>query len=372
LNAPRKRVNSKAKIGPLFGAVDTMRANHHGSDHSSSQAYVDALTPVTAFISCGNNSYGHPGNRMLDALRAIVNPRGTGADIYIANNPCDTVQADGVTPTNYTGVLNSNGDVILHTTGAGTGYVITYSAGTNTYVAYGAAPQPPPAPTGLTATAGNAQVSLTWTASSGATSYKVKRSTVSGGPYTVIAPSVTATTYTDTGLTNGTTYFYVVSAVNTGGESPNSDQASATPTAPADPSQVVINEFLMAPNPSTDGEWVELYNPTATAIDISGLYIDDVANGGGAPKVIPAGTIIAVHGYYVMTFASGFLNNTGAESVRYLKIVGGVETVYDSYSYNLASTHYNQVFHRMGDGGAWCNTISSNVTKGAANPSTCP
>ena len=454
--------NIEAKIGPLFGAVDTMRANHHGSDHSTSQAYVNTLTPVTAWISCGANSYGHPGNRMLNALRNVVNPRGTGADIYIANNPCDTVQADGVTATNYAGVLNTNGDVVLHTTGAGTGYVIVYSAGTNTYVAYGAAPQPPPAPTGLTATAGNAQVSLSWTASTGATSYNVKRATATGGPYSVVASGVTGTTYTNTGLTNGTTYFYVASAMNAAGESPNSNEASATPTgppaaptgltatagnaqvslswmastgatsytvkrgtatggpytvvtsgvtattytntgltngatyfyvvsavngagespssneasatptAPPDPSRVVINEFSMAPNPSTDGEWVELYNPTATAIDISGLYIDDVANGGGAPKVIPAGTIIAAHGYYVMTFASGFLNNTGAESVRYLKIVGGVETVYDSYSYNLASTHYNQVFHRMGDGGAWCNTISLNVTKGTANPTTCP
>ena len=88
----------------------------------------------------------------------------------------------------------------------------------------------PPAPTGLTASAGNAQVSLSWNASSGATSYNVKRATVSGGPYTTIA-SPTTTSYTDTGLTNGTTYYYVVTAVNGAGESGNSNQASATPTA---------------------------------------------------------------------------------------------------------------------------------------------
>jgi hypothetical protein len=91
---------------------------------------------------------------------------------------------------------------------------------------------PPAAPTGLTATAGHAQVSLSWTASSGATSYNVKRATVTGGPYTTIATGVTATAFTDTGLANGTTYFYVVSAVNAGGESPNSNQAQATPIAP--------------------------------------------------------------------------------------------------------------------------------------------
>jgi hypothetical protein len=96
------------------------------------------------------------------------------------------------------------------------------------------APAAPSAPTNLTATAGNAQVALTWTASANATSYHVKRATVTGGPYTQIsAPSTT--NFTDTGLTNTTTYFYVVSALNTGGESANSTQASATPTAPAQP-----------------------------------------------------------------------------------------------------------------------------------------
>ena len=92
----------------------------------------------------------------------------------------------------------------------------------------------PAAPQNLAATPGNAQVSLTWSASSGATSYNVKRSTTSGGPYTTIA-SPTSTSFLDTGVVNGTTYFYVVSAVNAVGESPNSNQASATPSAPTIP-----------------------------------------------------------------------------------------------------------------------------------------
>jgi hypothetical protein len=89
---------------------------------------------------------------------------------------------------------------------------------------------PPSIPTGLTASAGNTQVSLTWSASSGATSYHVKRGTTSGGPYTQVA-APTTNTYTDTGLTNGTPYYYVVSAVNEGGESGNSSEASATPSS---------------------------------------------------------------------------------------------------------------------------------------------
>jgi fibronectin type 3 domain-containing protein len=88
---------------------------------------------------------------------------------------------------------------------------------------------PPSAPTGLVSTAGSASVSLTWNASSGATSYNVKRSTTSGSGYTTIS-SPSAAAYTDNTVTNGTTYYYVVTAVNTSGESGDSNQASATPT----------------------------------------------------------------------------------------------------------------------------------------------
>ena len=89
----------------------------------------------------------------------------------------------------------------------------------------------PPAPTGLMATPGNAQVSLTWNASLGTVSYNVYGSTSSGGPYSQIATGITTTSYTNMGLTNGTTYYYVVTAVNANGESGYSNQASATPTS---------------------------------------------------------------------------------------------------------------------------------------------
>jgi hypothetical protein len=91
----------------------------------------------------------------------------------------------------------------------------------------------PNAPTGLTANAGNAQVALNWTASSGATGYYVKRSTSSGSEAQIAA--IATTSYTDSGVTNGTTYYYVVSAYNSYGTSGNSNEVTATPTAPANP-----------------------------------------------------------------------------------------------------------------------------------------
>ena len=89
---------------------------------------------------------------------------------------------------------------------------------------------PPPAPTGLGATAGNAQVALTWTASSGATGYNVKRSETSGSGYATIG-TASVTNYTDSTAANGSTYYYVVSATNIVGESADSSpQVSATPS----------------------------------------------------------------------------------------------------------------------------------------------
>ncbi|MGD0258562.1 MAG: GH116 family glycosyl-hydrolase [Verrucomicrobiota bacterium] len=81
---------------------------------------------------------------------------------------------------------------------------------------------------GLTAAPGNTQVALTWTPALNATNYNLGRSATSGGPYATIA-SVSTTSYTDTNVVNGLTYFYVVTAVSGGVEAPNSNEASAMP-----------------------------------------------------------------------------------------------------------------------------------------------
>ena len=114
--------------------------------------------------------------------------------------------------------------------------------------------QPPAAPTNLAAVKGNGQVVLNWTGSAGATSYRVKRSTTNGGAYTTIATGIVPLNFTDSGLTNGTTYYYVVSAVNADGESPNSNQASATPSAPLTASAVFVRA-----DTATQGNWKGAY-----------------------------------------------------------------------------------------------------------------
>lgn len=91
---------------------------------------------------------------------------------------------------------------------------------------------PPTAPTRLTATGDNQHVALWWDFPGGADSYNVKRSATSGGPYTTIAANLVNNRFTDPELMSGTNYFYVVSAVNAGGESPNSAEATVNPPFP--------------------------------------------------------------------------------------------------------------------------------------------
>jgi hypothetical protein len=99
-------------------------------------------------------------------------------------------------------------------------------------------PTVPGAPS-LSASAGNAVVNLTWTApsdgGSAITSYKVYRGTVSGGE-TLLTTLGNVTSYSDTAVTNGTTYYYRVSAVNAVGEGAQSNEVSATPQNVAAPS----------------------------------------------------------------------------------------------------------------------------------------
>ncbi|WP_318152810.1 rhamnogalacturonan lyase family protein [Paenibacillus terricola] len=84
----------------------------------------------------------------------------------------------------------------------------------------------------LTGTAGTAQAALTWTASSGAASYKVQRSTASSSGFADLSGSLTALTYTDTTAAGGTTYYYRVVATNSAGTA-TSNTVSVTPASPS-------------------------------------------------------------------------------------------------------------------------------------------
>jgi beta-galactosidase len=99
-------------------------------------------------------------------------------------------------------------------------------------------------PGGLTGIPGDHQVVLSWSALPGATSYNLKRSLTSGGPYAIITTpgAVTETSFLDSTTANGTTYYYVISAatsISAAAETANSaKELSVTPSAPCTPAPV--------------------------------------------------------------------------------------------------------------------------------------
>ena len=129
----------------------------------------------------------------------------------------------------YTG--NTVGTVTISSTGYGT---FSVNGGSIALWVPQQSATPPATPTGLSATAiSYNRVNLAWTAASGATSYTVFRSTVSGGTFNSVGTSTT-NTYADTETAGSTTYYYKVSASNSGGSSAQTSQVSATtPAAPA-------------------------------------------------------------------------------------------------------------------------------------------
>lgn len=120
----------------------------------------------------------------------------------------------------------------------------------------------------LSATPGDSQVLLGWTAIGGAVSYNVKRALVTGGPYTTLG-IVTVANYADTDVTNDTEYFYVVSANNASGESANSNEASATPTS----SSVDLTGLVL---------WLDSNNITGSDEDSISVWPDSSGNGNDA------------------------------------------------------------------------------------------
>jgi beta-lactamase superfamily II metal-dependent hydrolase len=136
----------------------------------------------------------------------------------------------------------------------------------------------PNTPTNLIATPGNQQISLNWDAVAGSTGYNVKRSLVNGGPYTTIAPNIAPNSYTDTGLSNGTHYYYVVSALSGANESGNSNQADATPSAPP-PSGSLLKIYFVDIG---QGAGTLVVSPSGKS-----MLIDGGPTGQGNAKVIP-------------------------------------------------------------------------------------
>jgi polygalacturonase len=146
----------------------------------------------------------------------------------------------------YTGTLTGNAPT-LGSVPAGFNYA--FDTGTAGQVNLLVTSPAPSAPANLTAFGTNVLIDLQWSASAGATGYNLMRSTTNGGPYGLVA-STGVTNYSDAAVIPGTTYYYVVSATNTFGQSPNSIQAGAVPLPSLNPTnldfQISANQLQLS------------------------------------------------------------------------------------------------------------------------------
>jgi fibronectin type 3 domain-containing protein len=114
---------------------------------------------------------------------------------------------------------------------------VTYVYGRSLVIVRDAAPVAPTSLTGIVLSA--TQDSVKWNAGANARSYNLKRSLSASGPFTTIASRITQLQYMDTALSPSTTYYYVISALNSAGESANSTVLQLTTNALVTPASVL-------------------------------------------------------------------------------------------------------------------------------------
>jgi fibronectin type 3 domain-containing protein len=283
-----------------YYVVTAVNAGGESGFSSQASATPQALPPPPANLSAsaGNGQVAlawtaSSGAASYNLYRSTTNG-GTYAKVasgIVSTNTTDTGLTNGTTYYYVVTAVNTNGE---------SGYSSQASA----------TPQaPPPPPANLSAGAGNGQVALAWTASSGAASYNLYRSTTNGGTYAKVASGIVSTNTTDTGLTNGTTYYYVVTAVNTNGESGYSSQASATPQAPPPPPANLSagagnGQVSLAWTASLGAASYNLYRSTTNG----GPYVK-IASGIVSTNTTDTGLTNGTTYYYVVTAV-----NAGGES----------------------------------------------------------
>ncbi|HEY0747613.1 MAG TPA: DUF1800 family protein [Steroidobacteraceae bacterium] len=209
----------------------------------------------------------------------------------------------------------------------------------------------PSTPSGLTATAGIGQVTLVWASSTGATSYTVSRAAASAGPFSSVG-TATSTSFTDGSVTNGTTYYYVVSASNAAGSSAGSTAIAATPMAAPSLSRVqaarvlaqaafggsdadiqalqnqsngiqgwLAQQFAMPVNPPgqlSNVDWMQANNLISVMFDTTGVQSSLWRKLISSPDVLRQRIMLALTDLFVVNTGATQLTYRGAAAAYYL------------------------------------------------------
>jgi uncharacterized delta-60 repeat protein len=236
-------------------------------------------------------------------------PRGDSYNIYWSTSANVTTSGTKITgattPHTHTGLTN----------GTTYYYVVTAeniygeSAVSNEVSATPQASPPPSPPANVTATAGNGEATITWSAVTGATSYHIYWSTSPNVSTSDTKIAGTTSPYIHTGLSNGTAYYYVVTAENSHGESAVSNEASTTPQAVGQPPSPPTNVAAIAGNGSATISWDMVSGANAYAIYWSNnpnVTTSDAKIDGATPPYTHTGLANGTAYYYVVTAENSY------------------------------------------------------------------
>ncbi|BDI31714.1 hypothetical protein CCAX7_37650 [Capsulimonas corticalis] len=210
-----------------------------------------------------------------------------------------------------------------------------------------------PTATGITATAGNGQVTVSWTKPIAATGCDVLQATTSGGPYTTVAQNVSAGSWIDRDLNNGTAYYYVVAPVTAAARGANSTEANATPQEVIPTALPIItptsgdSKVSIAWTPVAGARRYNLYRSTGTAGAEGSIPYQVGLN--SSPYVDTAVTNGTIY-YYQMTAVNGAGegSNSGEISSMPQAATAPVTTLTSAQAIQIAQT--------------FCQTIGAPVT----------
>jgi autotransporter-associated beta strand protein len=188
----------------------------------------------------------------------------------------------------------------------------------------GVAPPPPAAPTMVSATPGNGQVTVYWNTAAGATSYHVKRGSTSASQTTIA--TVAGNSYVDTGLPNGITAYYAISGVNTGGESSNSTSIAIVPGSTVN---MTNSDAYGVTSFSSGANWSDGQTPSAAKNYVNQGYTLRTPTSGNS-AFAGSSLLLSSNGVFAMKTSSGSTITVGSSAVSALVMDNGLVSIFDS------------------------------------------
>ncbi|HJV35201.1 fibronectin type III domain-containing protein [Geomonas sp.] len=287
LTIPAGTTLTDASGNPVTGTISTsVSASAVASDLPHAAATLPTGNTLAAFADITLGTVKHFSQPVTLAINVTASGAKTGdaVTVYSFDSTNNTWTFAG------TYIVDANGNVSP---------IVTHLS---IWGVFKTATPPPVQPTGLTATAGDSQVTVSWNSVTGASSYNIYYGTAAGVTTAATKVSSSATSQLVTGLTDGTTYYFVVTALSANGESITSSEVSATPVLlpPVKPSGIIVSggdtQATVQWNSVTGATSYNIYYSTTSGQELSGTKIA----GAVSPQVVTGLTNTTTY-YFVVT-----------------------------------------------------------------------